>query len=60
LIAPDGGVDYKFGKIPSCFSGIRPTFRVASLTYYDYENFYFPDFDFSRRGYHQTGFGENA
>jgi hypothetical protein len=47
---PTGGADYKFGKIPLEVSvDIRPTFRVASPTYYDYENFYFPDFGFSAR-----------
>jgi hypothetical protein len=47
---PTGGADYKFGKIPLDVSvDIRPTFRVASPTYYDYENFYFPDFGFSAR-----------
>jgi hypothetical protein len=47
---PTGGADYKFGNIPLDVSvDIRPTFRVASPTYYDYENFYFPDFGFSAR-----------
>ena len=47
---PTGGADYKFGKIPLDVSvDIRPTFRVASPAYYDYENFYFPDFGFSAR-----------
>jgi hypothetical protein len=47
---PTGGADYKFGKIPLEVSvDIRPTFRVASPVYYDYENFYFPDFGFSAR-----------
>ena|SRR5450631_397064 len=47
---PTGGADYKFGKIPLDVSvDIRPTFRVASPVYYDYENFYFPDFGFSAR-----------
>ena len=37
---PTGGADYKFGKIPLDVSvDIRPTFRVASPTYYNYENF---------------------
>jgi hypothetical protein len=49
-IFPTGGADYKFGNIPLDVSvDIRPTFRVASPTYYDYENFYFPDFGFSAR-----------
>ena len=49
-IFPTGGADYKFGKIPLDVSvDIRPTFRVVSPTYYDYENFYFPDFGFSAR-----------
>jgi len=47
---PTGGMDYKFGKIPLDVSvDIRPTFRVASPKYYNYENFYFPDFGFSAR-----------
>src|SRR5664279_4765090 len=47
---PTGGADYKFGKIPLDVPvDIRPTFRVASPTYYDYDNFYFPDFGFSAR-----------
>jgi hypothetical protein len=47
---PTGGADYKFGNIPLDVSvDIRPTFRVASPTYYDYANFYFPDFGFSAR-----------
>ena len=47
---PTGGADYKFGKIPLDVSvDIRPTFRVASPPYYNYENFYFPDFGFSAR-----------
>ena len=47
---PTGGVDYKFGNIPLDVSiDIRPTFRVASPLYYNYENFYFPDFGFSAR-----------
>jgi hypothetical protein len=47
---PTGGADYKFGKIPLDVSvDIRPTFRIASPVYYDYENFYFPDFGFSAR-----------
>jgi hypothetical protein len=47
---PTGGADYKFGKIPLDVSAdIRPTFRVASPTYYNYDNFYFPDFGFSAR-----------
>lgn len=49
-IFPTGGADYKFGKIPLDVSvDIRPTFRVASPAYYNYENFYFPDFGFSAR-----------
>jgi hypothetical protein len=49
-IFPTGGADYKFGKIPLDVSvDIRPTFRVASPPYYNYENFYFPDFGFSAR-----------
>jgi len=47
---PTGGVDYKFGNIPLDVSvDLRPTFRVASPMYYDYENIYFPDFGFSAR-----------
>jgi hypothetical protein len=47
---PTGGADYKFAKIPLDVSvDIRPTFRVASPQYYNYENFYFPDFGFSAR-----------
>lgn len=47
---PTGGADYKFGKIPLDVSvDIRPTFRIASPPYYNYENFYFPDFGFSAR-----------
>ncbi len=47
---PTGGGDYKFGKIPLDVSiDIRPTIRVASPQYYNYENFYFPDFGFSAR-----------
>jgi hypothetical protein len=47
---PTGGGDYKFGKIPLDVSiDIRPTFRIASPSYYNYENFYFPDFGFSAR-----------
>ena len=47
---PTGGGDYKFGKIPLDVSiDIRPTFRIASPQYYNYENFYFPDFGFSAR-----------
>jgi len=47
---PTGGADYKFGKIPLDVSvDIRPTFRIASPAYYNYENFYFPDFGFSAR-----------
>jgi hypothetical protein len=47
---PTGGADYKFGKIPLAVSvDIRPTFRVASPAYYNYEDFYFPDFGFSGR-----------
>jgi hypothetical protein len=47
---PTGGADYKFSKIPLDVSvDIRPTFRIASPTYYDYDNFYFPDFGFSAR-----------
>jgi hypothetical protein len=49
-IFPTGGTDYKFPKIPLDVSvDIRPTFRVASPAYYNYENFYFPDFGFSAR-----------
>jgi hypothetical protein len=49
-IFPTGGADYKFAKIPLAVSvDIRPTFRVASPAYYNYENFYFPDFGFSGR-----------
>ena len=47
---PTGGADYKFAKIPLDVSvDIRPTFRVFSPAYYDYDNFYFPDFGFSGR-----------
>jgi hypothetical protein len=47
---PTGGGDYKFSKIPLDVSiDIRPTFRIASPQYYNYENFYFPDFGFSAR-----------
>jgi hypothetical protein len=47
---PTGGADYKFGGIPLDVSiDIRPTFRIVSPTYYNYENFYFPDFGFSAR-----------
>lgn len=47
---PTGGGDYKFGRIPLDVSiDIRPTFRLASPQYYNYENFYFPDFGFSAR-----------
>jgi hypothetical protein len=47
---PTGGGDYKFGTIPLDVSiDIRPTFRIASPQYYNYENFYFPDFGFSAR-----------
>jgi hypothetical protein len=47
---PTGGGDYKFSKIPLDVSvDIRPTFRLASPRYYNYENFYFPDFGFSAR-----------
>jgi hypothetical protein len=47
---PTGGVDYKFGNIPLDVSvDIRPTFRITSPAYYNYENFYFPDFGFSAR-----------
>lgn len=47
---PTGGGDYKFGKIPLDVSiDIRPTFRITSPSYYNYENFYFPDFGFSAR-----------
>lgn len=47
---PTGGADYKFAKIPLAVSvDIRPTFRVASPAYYNYESFYFPDFGFSGR-----------
>jgi hypothetical protein len=47
---PTGGADYKFGNIPLEVSvDIRPTFRLASPQYYNYENFYFPDFGFSAR-----------
>jgi hypothetical protein len=47
---PTGGADYKFGKIPLDVSvDLRPTFRVVSPTYYNYDNFYFPDFGFSAR-----------
>ena len=47
---PTGGADYKFAKIPLAVSvDIRPTFRVTSPAYYNYENFYFPDFGFSGR-----------
>jgi hypothetical protein len=47
---PTGGGDYKFAKIPLEVSvDIRPTFRIASPQYYNYENFYFPDFGFSAR-----------
>jgi len=49
-IFPTAGADYKFGKIPLDVSvDIRPTFRIASPAYYNYENFYFPDFGFSAR-----------
>jgi hypothetical protein len=49
-IFPTGGADYKFGNIPLDVSvDIRPTFRIASPQYYDYSNFYFPDFGFSAR-----------
>jgi hypothetical protein len=49
-IFPTGGVDYKFGNIPLDVSvDIRPTFRIASPTYYNYESVYFPDFGFSAR-----------
>ena len=47
---PTGGGDYKFARIPLDVSiDIRPTFRIASPQYYNYENFYFPDFGFSAR-----------
>lgn len=47
---PTGGADYKFRKIPLDVSvDIRPTIRVASPQYYNYDNFYFPDFGFSAR-----------
>jgi hypothetical protein len=47
---PTGGADYKFGKLPLDVSvDIRPTFRVSSPAYYNYDNFYFPDFGFSAR-----------
>ena len=47
---PTGGADYKFANIPLDVSlDIRPTFRVASPAYYNYENFYFPDFGISGR-----------
>src|ERR1700681_4392614 len=47
---PTGGADYKFTKAPLDVSvDIRPTFRIASPAYYNYENFYFPDFGFSGR-----------
>lgn len=47
---PTGGADYKFGKIPLAVSvDIRPTFRVSSPAFYNYDNFYFPDFGFSGR-----------
>jgi hypothetical protein len=47
---PTGGADYKFGRIPLDVSvDIRPTFRIASPQFYNYENFYFPDFGFSAR-----------
>lgn len=47
---PTGGGDYKFAKTPLDVSiDIRPTFRIASPQYYNYENFYFPDFGFSAR-----------
>ena len=49
-IFPTGGADYKFAKIPLDVSvDIRPTFRIASPAYYNYDNFYFPDFGFSGR-----------
>ena len=47
---PTGGADYKFAKIPLNLSvDIRPTIRVASPHYYNYDNFYFPDFGLSAR-----------
>lgn len=49
-VFPTGGADYKFAKIPLAVSvDIRPTLRVTSPAYYNYENFYFPDFGFSGR-----------
>jgi len=49
-IFPTGGADYKFSKTPLDVSvDIRPTFRITSPAYYNYDNFYFPDFGFSAR-----------